>query len=64
MIPPLNEIVDLPQAIPAAELCLASEKRFQKVLERALLGDVDAQYELVTLRVAYLNWAYVSQGVH
>lgn len=64
MIPPLNDIIGLPLAASAAELGHASEKHFQRVYEKALLGGIEAQRELITLRVAYLNWAYASQDAH
>lgn len=68
MIPQLNDIIGLPLAASAAELGHASEKHFQRVYERASLGGIEAQRELITLRVAYLNWAYgsryASQGDH
>jgi hypothetical protein len=60
MIPLLNELVGLPPATSPAELACASEKHFQTVFDRATAGDVNAQRELVTLRLAYLNWAYAS----
>lgn len=58
-IPPLNEIVGLPAASAAAEIARASEQRFRNVLGRASAGDPDARRDLLCLRVAYLNWAYV-----
>lgn len=61
MIPPLNELVGLPAAASPAELDRASERRLQEGFERALAGDAKAQRDLVTLRVAILNWAYASQ---
>lgn len=64
MIPQLNDIIGLPPAASAAELGHASEKHFQRVYERASLGGIEAQRELITLRVAYLNWAYARQGAH
>ena len=60
MIPRLNEIVGLPPSTPPAEMDRASEDFFQKALGRASQGDVDAQRQLVALRVAYLNWAYAN----
>lgn len=61
MIPSLNEIVGLPPATSAAELDSASATRFQAMFDRAAQGDMHAQRELVTLRIAYLNWAYAGQ---
>lgn len=60
-IPPLNEIVGLPAASAATEIACASEQRFRKVLDRASQGDPGARRDLLRLRVAYLNWAYVGQ---
>lgn len=60
MIPRLNDIVGLPPSAPAAEMDRASEEFFQKALGRASQGDVNAQRQLVALRVAYLNWAYAN----
>jgi hypothetical protein len=61
MIPLLNEMIGLPPATSAVEIDCASERHFKSILERASQGDANAQRELVTLRVAYLNWAYASQ---
>lgn len=61
MIPPLNELVGLPAAASPIELDAASERRLQENFARASAGDANAQRELVTLRVAILNWAYASQ---
>ncbi len=58
MIPALDEIVGMPPETPPAELDLASEKRFLRVLRSASLGDAQARHELLQLRLAYLNWAY------
>lgn len=57
-LPVLNEIVGLPPAAPPEELGHASEQRFRALFEQASGGDVQAQRELVRLRLAYLNWAY------
>lgn len=57
-LPALNEIVGLPPAAPAEALGLASEQCFLALFERASGGDVQAQRELVRLRLAFLNWAY------
>lgn len=63
MIPPLNEIVGLPPATSPAELDCASEQHFKTLIERAARGEANAQGELVKLRVAYLNWAYLGREV-
>lgn len=57
-LPALNEVVGLPLAALPEELGLASEQRFKTLFEQASQGDPQAQGELVTLRLAYLNWAY------
>lgn len=61
MIPPLNELVGLPAVASPAELGRAGERHFQESFKRASTGDAKAQRDLVTLRVAILNWAYASQ---
>ncbi len=61
MIPPLNEMVGLPLATSPVELDCASEQYFQTLLRRAAHGETSAQDELVRLRVAYLNWAYLGR---
>jgi len=61
MIPSLNEMIGLPIASSAEELDSASERRFNALRDRASEGDMNAQRELVALRIAYLNWAYASQ---
>lgn len=60
-IPPLNEIVGLPAASAAAEIAFASEQCFRKVLNGASQGDPGARRDLLRLRIAYLNWAYVGR---
>lgn len=60
MTPLLNEILGLSSAAPEAEVGRASEMCFQFALARASRGDADAQRELLALRIAYLNWAYVN----
>lgn len=62
VIPPLNQIVGLPAASAPAEIAGASEARFQALFSRASRGDQAAQREVVHLRLAYLNWAYVGQN--
>lgn len=62
-LPALNEIVGLPLAALPEELGLASEQRFQTLFESAARGDLQAQCEVVRLRLAYLNWAYASARV-
>lgn len=62
-IPPLNEIVGLPAASPAADIALASEQRYQALFDRGSRGDPAAQRELVSLRLAYLNWAYATPEI-
>ena len=39
---------------------MGSPKICASALGRASQGDVDAQRQLVALRVAYLNWAYAN----
>lgn len=58
MVPALDEIVGLPPETPPAELYLASETSFLRVLRSASLGDAEARREVLRLRLAYLNWAY------
>ncbi|MDO8789608.1 MAG: hypothetical protein Q7J42_16160 [Sulfuritalea sp.] len=60
MIRPLHEMVGLPPETPPAELHCASELHLQAAFERASGGDTDAHSELVSLRFAYLNWAYAT----
>lgn len=60
MIRPLHEMLDLPPETPAAELHCASERHLRAAFERASRGDKDAHSELVSLRFAYLNWAYAT----
>jgi len=60
MIRPLHEMVGLPPEAPPAELHFASERHLRAAFERASLGDKDAHSELVSLRFAYLNWAYAT----
>mgnify|MGYP001579661830 CR=1 FL=1 len=61
MVRLLNELVGLPPETSPAELGCAIDRHFQAVLTRAAEGDVNAQRELVALRVAYINWAYSGQ---
>jgi hypothetical protein len=61
-IPPLNVIVGLPASTAAEEIASASERQFQALLDQAACGDPDAKRDLVTLRLAYLNWAYPSEA--
>jgi hypothetical protein len=62
LVPPLNEIVGLPAATPLVDVACASERRFEELFGRASLGDRDAQRDLVSLRLAYLNWAYAGRA--
>jgi hypothetical protein len=57
-------LMNLPAQTPPAALVEACAKRFQSALEGAAGGDSKAQRELVALRVAYLNWAYVRQNAN
>jgi hypothetical protein len=59
-IPPLNVIVGLPASTAPEDMAYASETHFQALLHLAGRGDADAKRDLVTLRLAYLNWAYPS----
>lgn len=61
-LPLLNEMVGLSAAAAPEELGAASEQRFRALFERASRGDGQAQAELLSLRLAYLNWAYASRG--
>jgi len=63
MIAPLNEIIGLPLATPAAELASAAEKCCESLFDRASCGDTSAQREIVELRVASLIWAYAERQV-
>jgi hypothetical protein len=60
-LPLLNEIVGLSPAAAPEELGEASEQRFKDLFEMASRGDVQAQAELLRLRLAYLNWAYAGR---
>lgn len=62
MIRLLNELVGLPPETSSAELGCAIDRHYQTALDRAMVGDANAQRELVTLRVAYLNWAYADRN--
>lgn len=59
MLPPLHVVVGLPQECDLATLHGAFEERFSSLLARSSHGDPSARTELVNLRLAYLNWAYV-----
>lgn len=61
-LPLLNEMVGLSPAAAPEELDEASEQRFRALFETASRGDAQAQAELLSLRLAYLNWAYASRG--
>lgn len=63
MIRPLHEMIGLPPETPPAELHCASEQRLRAAFERASRGDVNAQRDLVGLRLAYLNWAYGTREI-
>ena len=58
MIQPLHEFVGLPQETDHSVLHGAFDERFNTLLERSSRGDRKANSELVSLRLAYLNWAY------
>ena len=57
-IPVLNEIVGLPAAAAPMDVAGASEECFQALFSRASSGDQIARRDLLSLRLAYLNWAY------
>lgn len=56
---PLNEIVGLPAASAPADIARVSEQRYLALFDQASRGDPQSQRELVSLRLAYLNWAYL-----
>jgi hypothetical protein len=61
MLPALNELVGLPSGSPITEIAHAADRRSEGLLQRSMDGDTEAQRDLITLKFAYLVWAYARQ---
>jgi hypothetical protein len=58
MMPTLNDLVGLPSNSPITEIAHAADRCSEGLLKRSMEGEAVAQRELITLKCAYLVWAY------